>query len=107
MNAWMFLAIAIAFEVCGTLLLKLSNGFEKIALGMAAIACYSVCFWFFAPVLKIIPAGVAYAIWSGLGISLVTLISVMFLGDKLGFAQYGFIGMICIGAIGLNFTTQA
>ncbi len=46
MSAWGYLAIAIGFEVAGTLLLKMSNGFEKLAFGMAAIACYSVCFWF-------------------------------------------------------------
>ena len=43
---WIYLFIAIAFEVAGTLLLKYSHGFEKVGYGMAAIACYSVCFWF-------------------------------------------------------------
>ncbi len=107
LNAWIFLAIAIAFEVCGTILLKLSNGFEKLAYGMMAIGCYTVCFWFFAPALKIIPAGIAYAIWAGLGIALVTLISVVFMGDRLEAGQYGFIGLIVVGAVGLNLTSHA
>jgi len=41
MSAWMFLGVAILFEVFGTVLLKLSDGFEKLGYGMAAIACYS------------------------------------------------------------------
>jgi len=84
LNAWIFLAIAIAFEVCGTILLKLSNGFEKLAYGMMAIGCYTVCFWFF-----------------------VTLISVVFMGDRLEAGQYGFIGLIVVGAVGLNLTSHA
>ena len=74
MSAWVYLSIAIAFEVAGTLLLKASNGFEKIAVGMTAIGCYSICFWFFAPALKSIPAGVAYAVWAGIGIVCVAIL---------------------------------
>lgn len=106
MSAWMFLAVAIIFEVCGTVLLKLSSGFEKIGLGMAAIACYSICFWFFAPALKVIPAGIAYAIWAGMGIFAITIIGLTFFDQKLGLLQYGFITLILIGAVGLNLTTD-
>jgi len=106
MSAWMFLGVAILFEVIGTVLLKLSDGFEKIGYGMAAIACYSVCFWFLAPALKVIPAGVAYAIWSGLGILSITFIGLAFFDQKLSLVNYGFIALILIGAIGLNLTTE-
>ena len=106
MSAWMFLGVAIVFEVLGTVLLKLSDGFEKLGYGMTAIACYSVCFWFFAPALKVIPAGVAYAIWSGLGILSITLIGLAFFDQKLSLMNYGFIALIVIGAIGLNLTTD-
>lgn len=107
MNAWMFLAVAIAFEVAGTMLLKASNGFEKVAVGMAAIACYSICFWFFAPALKVIPVGVAYAIWAGLGIACAAALSMVFFDQKLALQQYGFIGLILVGAVGLNLTTHS
>jgi len=106
MSAWIYLSIAICFEVAGTILLKLSDGFEKVGLGMAAIGCYSICFWFFAPALKVIPAGVAYAIWAGMGIFAVTVISLAFFGQKLGPLQFGFIALILIGAVGLNLTTD-
>jgi len=106
MSAWIYLGVAIIFEVIGTVLLKLSDGFEKIGFGMLAIACYSICFWFFAPALKIIPAGVAYAIWAGFGILSITLIGLAFFGQKLTLLNYGFVFLILIGAIGLNLTTE-
>ena len=105
MQVWIFLGLAIAFEVGGTLLLKASNGFENMVLGMAAIGCYSICFWFFAPVLKVLPAGVAYAIWAGVGISMVAILSFVLFKQSLSAAQMAFIGLIITGAIGLNLTT--
>ncbi len=106
MSAWIYLSLAIAFEVTGTILLKYSNGFEKVGLGMASIACYSICFWLLAPAIKVIPVGVAYAIWAGLGIMTVSILSVFLFGQKLAITQYGFIGLIVVGAVGLNLTTQ-
>lgn len=106
MSAWFYLSLAIAFEVSGTLLLKYSDGFEKVGLGMASIACYSVCFWLLAPAIKVIPVGVAYAIWAGMGILTISILSIFLFGQKLGLSQYGFIGLILIGAVGLNLTTQ-
>jgi multidrug transporter EmrE-like cation transporter len=106
MLAWIYLSLAIAFEVTGTILLKYSNGFEKVGLGMASIACYSICFWLLAPAIKVIPVGVAYAIWAGFGIMTVSILSVFLFGQKLAIPQYGFIGLILVGAVGLNLTTQ-
>ena len=106
MQVWILLGLAIGFEVAGTLFLKASNGFEKMALGMAAIGCYMVCFWLFAPVLKVLPAGVAYAIWAGVGISMVAILSFFIFKQNLSSAQMAFIGLIVTGAIGLNLTTS-
>lgn len=105
MKVWILLMIAIAFEVAGTMLLKASDGFTKPLLGTLAIVSYSVCFWFFAPVLKVLPAGVAYAIWAGLGITLVSILGVFLFKQSLSAPQVLFIGLILIGAVGLNLTT--
>lgn len=106
MTAWMYLGAAIIFEVAGTLLLKMSNGFEKLVYGGAAMVCYWVCFAFLAPALKVIPVGVAYAIWSGLGIAFLAVLGILLFQQKLALIQYGFIVLILIGAIGLNLTTE-
>ena len=57
MSAWIFLAIAIAVEVCGTFLLKLSDGFAKWHWGALAIVCYAVSIFSLAPAVKVIPRG--------------------------------------------------
>lgn len=106
MNAWGLLSIAIAMEVLGTSLLKHSDGFAKWHWGMLAIACYSMSFWFLAPVLKTIPVGVTYAIWAGCGIVLIALVGVLAFGQKLSLVQIGMIALILVGAIGLNLTTD-
>ena len=105
MKIWIFLAIAIGFEVAGTLLLKASDGFAKPIVGMAAIFCYTICFWFFAPVLKVLPAGVAYAVWAGVGIAAVSVLGVVLFKQSLNFSQMGFIALILVGAVGLNLST--
>lgn len=107
MNAWILLTVAIAFEVAATSFLKLSDGFTKPLWGGLSILFYSLCFWTFAPVLKVIPVGVAYAIWAGVGIAAITLIGLLVFKQTLSVTQLGFIGMIAVGAIGLNLTTQA
>ncbi|MEO0983533.1 MAG: multidrug efflux SMR transporter [Pseudomonadota bacterium] len=105
MTAWVLLLIAVSFEVAGTTLLKMSEGFEKPLIGFGAIAAYSTSFWFFAPAIKVIPVGVAYAVWAGLGIMAAAVIGLLLFGQKLGPPQYLFILLILIGAIGLRLTT--
>ena len=107
MNAWVLLALAIALEVLGTVLLKLSSGFEKWHWGALSILCYTGCFWVFAPALKVIPVGVAYALWAGIGILAVTLIGWTVFHERLEAIQLACIGLIAVGAVGLRLTTAA
>ena len=107
MTAWLYLGAAIVLEIIGTSLLKLSDGFEKTHWGALAIIAYSLSFWVFAPALKVIPVGVAYAIWSGAGILAITIIGVFFFEQRLQVIQYLFIALIVAGAIGLNLTSRA
>ncbi|WP_334064567.1 DMT family transporter [Alteromonas genovensis] len=91
---YLLLALAIVTEVTATMLLKASDGWEKWALGYAAIAFYAVSGGLFAVVLKHMGIGVAYAIWSGLGIALITAASVVFY--KQTFDMFAVIGIILI-----------
>lgn len=104
MSPWIYLAIAIALEVMGTFFLKLSSGFEKWQWGMASIACYSACFWALAPAMKVLPVGIVYAIWSGVGIVAASLIGIFAFDEPLGALQFFFIALILVGAVGLNLT---
>lgn len=105
--AWLYLTIAIALEVCGTFLLKLSNGFEHRIWGSLSITSYAACFWFLAPAMKVLPVGVVYAIWAGVGIVAASLIGLFAFGERLGSIQLVCIAMVLIGAVGLKLTTQS
>lgn len=106
MNAWAFLILAILLEIAGTLFLKLSDGFAKWQWGTLSIVCYTLCFIALAPALKVLPVGVAYAIWAGVGIVGASALGVAIFGDRLAPQQYGFIALVLIGAIGLRLTTE-
>ncbi|MDY7097573.1 MAG: multidrug efflux SMR transporter [Pseudomonadota bacterium] len=104
MSPWIYLGIAIALEIAGTFFLKLSNGFERWQWGLTSMACYSACFWALAPAMKLLPVGIVYAIWSGVGIVAASLIGIFAFEEKLGALQFFFIAMILTGAVGLNLT---
>ena len=105
LNPWFQLACAIALEVAGTLLLKLSDGFARWHWGVSAIVLYAICFWLMASVLKAIPVGVAYAIWSGVGIVAITAIGFLLFGEQPRALQLFFILLVIAGTAGLRLTT--
>lgn len=78
---YFYLMIAIMSEVMGTSMLKLSDGFTKLIPSILCIVGYGVSFYFLSLVLKIIPIGVSYAIWSGVGIVLISIVG-LFLFDQ-------------------------
>lgn len=73
---YLYLAIAIIAEVIATSALQASQGFSKIAPSILVVAGYAVSFYCLSLVLKSIPVGIAYAIWSGMGIVLITLVGI-------------------------------
>lgn len=105
-NAWWLLGAAIIFEVAGTSLLNASQGMTRWGYGMAAMLMYGLCFWLLAFAMTRIPVGVAYAVWSGVGIVAIATIGWVVFRQSLSAPQIGFIALILVGAIGLNLTTQ-
>lgn len=105
MNAWVLLALAIVCEIAGTSLLKASAGFSKPTFGMASMACYGLCFWLLAFAFTRIPMGIAYAIWSGVGVVAVAVIGWMVFRQSISAWQAGFIALTLIGTTGLYLTT--
>lgn len=83
MKNWLFLAIAIVSEVAATSALKASEGFSRPWPSLLVVAGYAVAFYFLSLTLRAIPVGVAYAVWSGLGIVLVTALAWLLYGQKL------------------------
>ena len=72
---YLYLAIAILAEVIATNALKASEGFTNIVPSAIVVLGYGVAFYFLSLVLKTIPVGIAYAIWAGVGIVLITIIA--------------------------------
>lgn len=76
MKNLLFLIIAILFETIATTALKASEQFTKIVPSIITTIGYAVAFYFLSLALKTIPVGVAYAIWSGVGIILITFVGI-------------------------------
>ena len=92
----LYLAIAILAEVAATSTLKASDGFTRPLPTVIVIAGYVTAFYFLSLALRVIPMGVAYAIWSGIGIALVSLTGLLFYRQRLDAAAI--LGMVLIGA---------
>lgn len=102
MNDWLYLAAAIAAETLATSLLKSSEGFTRLWPSLIVAAGYGCAFFFLSLTLRTIPVGVAYAIWSGVGIILVTLIAWLIFGQKIDLPGLIGIGLIVAGVIVLK-----
>lgn len=102
--AWIYLIIAISFEVTGTTLLKLSDGMQNLKYSGAMLLCYIASLSFMSLTLKKIEVGITYAIWAGAGIVLITAIGIFFFGESTDWKKIFFIALILTGAVGLNLT---
>lgn len=107
MSGWVYLSLAIVLEIVATTLLKMSDGLERWGIAAASVAVYALCFLVLAPALKLIPVGVAYAVWSGVGIVAMAAIGVFAFDQKLNLAQIGCIALVLIGALGLRLITPS
>jgi small multidrug resistance pump len=97
--SYLYLAIAIVAEVIGTSALKASEGFTRGLPSLVVVAGYGVAFYFLSLALKTIPVGVAYAIWSGVGVALITLIGWLVFEQALDAAALAGIGLIVAGVV--------
>lgn len=107
MNSWLLMGAAIVFEVIATTALKSSEGFSRLGPSLIVVAGYAVSLYLFSLALRTLPVGIAYALWGGLGIVLVTLLAWVVHGQKLdGWAVLG-IGMIIGGVAILNLLSKS
>lgn len=102
MNHWILLAISIACEIFGTTMLKNSDGFTKIAPTLAAMCAFAVAFYLVSLVFRVLPVGIVYAIWSGVGIVATALIGWAVFGQKPDLAAILGMAMIVGGVVVIN-----
>ncbi len=94
---WLYLMIAIATEVVATTALKSSDGFTRLWPSVIVVIGYGFSFYFFALTLRTIPTGVAYAIWSGVGMILIALLGLVIHHQKLDMPAVAGMGLIIAG----------
>ncbi|EGP8637961.1 multidrug efflux SMR transporter, partial [Listeria monocytogenes] len=92
--SYLYLALAIVGEIIGSSLLKASEGFSKLFPTIGVIIAFVVSFFFLSLSLKTIPLNTAYSLWSGLGLVLTTIISVLIWKEKLNMASIAGITLI-------------
>jgi small multidrug resistance pump len=104
---YLMLAIAIVAEVCATTAMKQSDGFTRMPWTIVTVIGYGIAFYFLSLTLRAIPTGIAYAIWSGVGIVLISTAAWAFQGQKLDAAAVIGMGLIVTGVIVMNVFSSA
>ena len=96
------LGVAIALEVLGTTLLQRSEQFTRLAPTVGMAICYLASFYLLSVSLKVLPLGVAYAIWSAFGVALVAMIGLVVFGQRLDLPAVIGLCLIVAGVIVIN-----
>ena len=107
MSKWVLLGLAIFSEVVATSLLKSTEGFTKLVPSIVVLVGYCAAFYFLSLTLDTIPIGVAYAVWSGVGVAGIALISVLFFDQRLDAASVVGMGLIVAGVVVLRLFSDA
>ena len=102
-TAYLQLGSAILAEVMATACLKQSAGMSRLLPTVASLLGYGISFFLLSKVLDIVPMGISYGIWSGIGIVLVSLMGLLFFGQKLDLAACLGLGLIVLGVLVINF----
>lgn len=103
--SWLYLIMAIIFEVTGTISMKLSEGFTKIVPSVMIFVCYAIAFTFITYAIRKIEIGVAYTVWSGVGTVLVASVGIIYFGEQVSLVKIISILLVIAGVIGLKISS--
>ncbi|HTH75898.1 MAG TPA: multidrug efflux SMR transporter [Trinickia sp.] len=101
-TGYIWLAVAIVAEVIGTSALRASEGFTRLAPSLVVVAGYGLAFYCLSMTLKTMPVGIVYAIWSGVGIVLITLVAMVLYRQVPDLAAVAGLSLIVAGVVVLN-----
>lgn len=104
---WIYLLIAVSAEVLATSALKASEGLTKLQPATLVVAGYAIAFYFLSLTLNSIPVGIAYAVWSGAGVILISIIGWGYYGQSLDPPALVGIGLIVAGVGVINLLSKA
>ncbi len=100
--SWAYLILAILFEVSGTTAMKLSDGFQHPLPSVTVFVCYALSIGLLTLAVRHIDISVAYAIWSALGMTLITAIGIVWFKEPATLVKLLSIAVIMLGVVGLN-----
>lgn len=104
---WLYLALAIVAEVVATSALKTAAGFTRPFPSLLVVLGYGVAFYFLSLSLRVVPVGVAYAIWSGVGTALIAVIGWLLFGQTLDLAAWIGLALIVAGVAVMQVFSRA
>jgi len=107
MHPYLLLGIAIVAEVIATSALRAAEGFTRLVPSIVVVIGYAVAFLCLSLTLKSIPVGIVYAIWSGLGIVLISVVAYFLYGQSLDLPAIIGMGLILVGVVVLNLFSKS
>ncbi|MBB5609874.1 MULTISPECIES: SMR family transporter [unclassified Janthinobacterium] len=104
---YLYLAIAIVAEVIATSALKASDGFSRLWPSLLTVAGYCIAFWCLSLTIRVIPTGIVYAIWSGVGIVLISAVGWFWFKQSLDLPALIGLGLIIAGVLVINLFSKS
>ena len=102
MKIWLIFFFAVLSEVTATTALKFSEGFTKLTPSLIVVAGYGLSFYLLSLSLKVLPIGMSYALWSGIGIVLTVIAGALLWHEELDWARFTGIALIIAGILVIN-----
>ena len=106
-QAWWLLAAAIVFEICGTVSMRLSDGFTRMTPSILIFVFYAVSFALNTYVIRVLGLSVVYAVWSGVGTVATAAIGFWYFKEPATALKLVSIGLIVIGVFGVHAASRA
>ena len=106
-QAWWVLSIAILFEVGGTTCMRLSEGFTRLTPSLLIFVFYAASFSLNVMVIRVLGLGVVYAVWSGVGTVITSLIGYLYFKEPATALKMASAGLIVLGVVGLHAASRA
>lgn len=106
-QAWGLLSVAIFFEICGTVCMRLSDGFTRLAPSVLLFVFYAISFALNTFVIKVLGLSVVYAVWSGVGTVITAAIGIWYFKEPATAMKMASIGLVVIGVMGVHASSRA
>ena len=105
-QAWWLLSVAIGFEICGTVCMRLSEGFTRVTPSVLIFLFYAISFALNTFVIKVLGLSVVYAVWSGVGTAITAGIGVLYFKEPATAVKLASIGLVVIGVLGVHASSK-